>query len=75
MGWRLRSEIKVMSLTNNEKHLLRLLTQNGAGEWHNVSKPIWPLIADLPSSLVEINSMNGTARLTDEGKIVVKWLL
>lgn len=45
--------------------------------WRKVSVPVWPLVANLPSDLVELEpSSDGGGRLrpTDRGQVVLDYL-
>ena len=65
-----------MKINNNTAHLLRLIEKEADPlGWAKVSEIVWPLVQSLPSSLVEWDGLGGKkVRLTQEGKIVVKWM-
>lgn len=65
-------------LTSQQKHLL-FLVNKGADEsgWAKVSKLLFKLVLETaPAELVEVEGSSesgGRARLTEEGKVVLKW--
>lgn len=67
-------------LAPGEIHLLRLTKkgQNNPSGWAAVSKPVYPLAAELPSELVELSPMDadgrGRCRLTADGEAFLKAL-
>lgn len=63
-------------LDAGQMHLLRLTMQGAAGDgWAPVSAVVWPLIAALPSDLVELlpSDNGGHARLTHDGEVVLRY--
>lgn len=63
-----------MKLDHGELHLLRLIEKGAAGDgWAPVSTVVWPLIAALPTDLVELlpSDNGGHARLTHDGEVVL----
>ena len=67
-----------MTLDTGTRHLLRL-TLKGAEDsedgWAPVSEAVWPLVAELPSELIESERLEdgGRARLTADGRTVLEW--
>lgn len=69
-------------LDGGEKHFLRLISEGQArhGGWAKVSKPLYPLVAEMPSELVEREPLpegGGRARLTPRGEALLEamaWL-
>lgn len=65
-------------LTSGQTHMLRL-AMKGAKEdgWAPVSKVVWPLLADIPTDLLEREQAEdggGRARLTDTGAAVLLYV-
>lgn len=66
-------------LTTGEKHLLRLTAEGmikTSDGWAIVPRTVWPLMANLPAELIELQScegIGGFARLTDAGHAVVRY--
>ena len=69
---------EVVKLTTGQKHLLRLIVRDADKEgWASVSKVVFPLIEQLPSRLVELNTGERKARLTRKGQSLISamaWL-
>lgn len=65
------------TLTDNQKHILRL-SKRGANDagWAPVSKPVWPLLADIPDELLEKapSDSGGHVRLTTKGKTILDYI-
>lgn len=62
----------VTKLDDGQKNLLRLVVKGADKEgWAPVSKPVFPMVAKLPSELVELEAVGdegrGRVRLTREG--------
>lgn len=66
-----------MTLTSNEKHLMRLILKDRNTEgWAKVSKLVLPLVTVLPKDLVEVQQHEdgtGLAKLTKDGETVLIW--
>ena len=65
-----------MKLAMGELSILRLAAKDaGADGWAHVSKIVWPLIASVPDELLEKRETEtgGDVRITEQGKIVLKY--
>jgi hypothetical protein len=55
-------------------HILRLISREADAEgWAKVSKLVYPLVAGVPSELVELQSLGegGRVRLTEQGQSLI----
>lgn len=66
-----------MKLSSGSRHLMTLIAKDRNAEgWATVSRVVWPLILELPPTLVEIKATKGGggfARLTQAGETVLAW--
>ncbi len=66
-------------LTSGHKSILRLIARSepaAADGWCKVARHIWPLIASIPSELVETRptEAGGFVRLSEKGRVVLEYL-
>ena len=67
------------AMDNKLRQLLELVKRSpqDADGWRKVSKPIWPLVANMPTDLVALEPSadgGGRLRLTDRGQAVSDYL-
>lgn len=69
--------METKKLDHGQKHLMRLCAQGKKEDgWAPVSKVVWPLLADIPTELVEREQFAdgaGRAKLTTAGETVLFW--
>ena len=63
-------------LTEGQMHFLKLIAkgQNNPEGWAPVSRPVYPLVLEMPAELVELNPAEegrGRARLTQAGRNIL----
>lgn len=63
-------------LDETTKNQIRLILRSKLilDEWRKCSDSIWPLYDSVIPELIEKNIEEKTVRLSEEGKIVAKWL-
>lgn len=67
-----------MKLTRHNKDILKLINRSpktGDQGWSKVSESLWPMILKYKNELIDLCDELKLVRLSEEGKIVFKWLV